>query len=226
MRSGIDYAWGHNSVQVFENEMKRLKKDFVGTVFAPTGTKDFSTYVTKIRQSGADGVYLCWPATTTTLSCPRRRNISRPKDGSCCPSSLELTACAPWAMPLSASSARSRYCLHAIDNPKNKEFVELWKQGARRPSPITSRASSGSACRSSRPASTKAGGTEADKLRPALEDLEIDDIKGKVHMRKCDHQGAQQGFMVKAVKKDGFRPSGAGDHRHLPGRARRRPATR
>src|SRR5499433_1566198 len=55
---GLDYAWGHNSVQVFENEVKRLGKEFVGKVFAPTGTKDYSTYVTKIRQSGADGVYL------------------------------------------------------------------------------------------------------------------------------------------------------------------------
>ena len=55
---GMDYAWGHNSVQVFENEMKRLNIDFVGKVFAPTGTKDYSTYITKIRQSGADGVYL------------------------------------------------------------------------------------------------------------------------------------------------------------------------
>ena len=55
---GLDYAWGHNSVQVFENEMKRVNKDFIGKVFAPTGTKDYSTYITKIRQSGADGVYL------------------------------------------------------------------------------------------------------------------------------------------------------------------------
>ena len=55
---GLDYAWGHNSVQVFEDEMKRAKKNFIGKVFAPTGTKDYSTYITKIRQSGADAVYL------------------------------------------------------------------------------------------------------------------------------------------------------------------------
>ena len=50
----------------------------------------------------------------------------------------------------------------------------------------------------------KAGGIEAAKLRPALEDLEIESVKGKVFMRKCDHQGVQQGFMVKVVKKAGF----------------------
>jgi branched-chain amino acid transport system substrate-binding protein len=51
---------------------------------------------------------------------------------------------------------------------------------------------------------TKAGSIEADKLRPALEDLTIDDIKGQVHMRKCDHQGVQQGFIFKAAHKEGF----------------------
>ena len=52
--------------------------------------------------------------------------------------------------------------------------------------------------------SIKAGGIEGDKLRPAIEDLTIESVKGKVFMRKCDHQGVQQGFMVKVVKKDGF----------------------
>ena len=50
----------------------------------------------------------------------------------------------------------------------------------------------------------KAGSIEADKLRPALEDLTIDDIKGKVHIRKCDHQGVQQGFIIKASRREGF----------------------
>jgi len=34
--------------------------------------------------------------------------------------------------------------------------------------------------------------------------LEIESVKGKVHIRKCDHQGVQQGFMVEVVKKAGF----------------------
>ncbi len=51
---------------------------------------------------------------------------------------------------------------------------------------------------------TKAGGIEAGKLKPALEDIEIESVKGKVHIRKCDHQGVQQGFMVEVVKKAGF----------------------
>jgi len=50
----------------------------------------------------------------------------------------------------------------------------------------------------------KAGSIDAEKLRPALETIQIDDLKGKVTMRACDHQAEQQGFMVKVVRKDGF----------------------
>ena len=59
--AGLDYAWGHNSVQVFEDEVKKAKKEFIGKVFSPTGTKDYSPYITKIRQSGADAVFLVMP---------------------------------------------------------------------------------------------------------------------------------------------------------------------
>jgi branched-chain amino acid transport system substrate-binding protein len=38
----------------------------------------------------------------------------------------------------------------------------------------------------------------------AMEGLEINSVKGKLVMRECDHQAAQQGFVVKAVKRSGF----------------------
>jgi branched-chain amino acid transport system substrate-binding protein len=55
---GMDYAWGHNSMGVFQDECKKAGKELLGAVFSPTGTKDFSTYITKIRQSGAEARYL------------------------------------------------------------------------------------------------------------------------------------------------------------------------
>ena len=51
----------------------------------------------------------------------------------------------------------------------------------------------------------KAGGIEADKLRPAHRGSHHRRAsRARCMMRKCDHQGVQQGFMVKVVKKDGF----------------------
>ena len=68
---------------------------------------------------------------------------------------------------------------------------------------------------------------DAEKLRPALEAVAIDSIKGHVAMRACDHQAVQGGFMVKVVKPQERQAPGAADHRHIPWRCRsRRPAGR
>lgn len=50
----------------------------------------------------------------------------------------------------------------------------------------------------------RAKSTEADAVRSAMEGLEVDSIKGKVTMRKCDHQGEQQGFVVQVAKTEDF----------------------
>ena len=81
---GLDYAWGHNSVQVFEHEVKKAKKEFIGKVFAPTGTKDYSPYITKIRQSGADAVFLVHAG---------RRQQRLPVPGAAVPPAREGASC-------------------------------------------------------------------------------------------------------------------------------------
>jgi len=35
------------------------------------------------------------------------------------------------------------------------------------------------------------------KIVAAMEDLEVTSVKGPVKMRKCDHQGENQGFVVR-----------------------------
>ena len=54
----MDYAWGRNSIGVFKDEVKKAGKNFVADVYSPIGTKDYSTYITKIRQSGADACFI------------------------------------------------------------------------------------------------------------------------------------------------------------------------
>jgi len=84
---GMDYAWGRNSVQVFESEMKRANKNFIGSVFSPIGTKDFSTYITKIRQSGAEAVYITMAGDDYNAFWRRRRNTACRKRFNCSPRS-------------------------------------------------------------------------------------------------------------------------------------------
>ena len=55
---GSDYAWGRDSVQSFSQQITAAGKEVVGKEYPPTGTKDFASYISKVKQSRADGCYL------------------------------------------------------------------------------------------------------------------------------------------------------------------------
>ncbi len=200
---GMDYAWGHNSVQVFENEIKRLGREFVGKVFSPTGTKDYSTYVTKIRQSGADAVYTVMAGDDNNAFLAQAAQYQLASKMAMFAEQLELSAMRAVGDACLGMIVSSRYAF-TIDNPKNKAFVESWRKEHNGLVPDQFEGEQWQCQQVFQAGITKAGSIEADKLRPALEDIAIDDIKGPVLMRKCDHQGVQAGFVVKAVRKEGF----------------------
>ena len=200
---GMDYAWGHNSVQVFESEVKKSGKEFLGKVFSPTGTKDYSTYVTKIRQSGADAVYLVLAGDDNNAFVAQAAQYQLAQKMAVFSEQLELTVMKAVGDACLGMIVSSRYAF-TIDNPKNKEFVELWKKEHNGLVPDQFEGEQWQCQRFFEEGIKKAGGIEADKLRPALEEIAIDDIKGKVAMRKCDHQAVQGGFVIKASKREGF----------------------
>ncbi len=50
----------------------------------------------------------------------------------------------------------------------------------------------------------KAKSDEPMKIVAAMEDLEVTSVKGPIKMRKCDHQGENQGFVVKVAQNKNF----------------------
>jgi branched-chain amino acid transport system substrate-binding protein len=199
---GMDYAWGHNSVDVFTDEIKRSKKNFIGAVFSPIGTKDFSTYITKIRQAGADALYIVMAGDDFNAFLAQAAQYRLPEKVQLLTEQMELTllrAVGDAALGLVGST---RYCF-TLDYPANKEFVALW-QKEHGVVPDTFEGEQWQACQVLAAGIEKTKSTETAALREALETVAIDDIKGHVAIRKCDHQAVQSGFMVKAVRRDGF----------------------
>jgi len=199
---GMDYAWGRNSVSVFESEMKQAKKNFIGSVFSPIGTKDFSTYITKIRQSEADACYVTMAGDDYNAFLSQAAQYKLPEKVQLLSEVVDLTV--PRAVGDAALGLISsmRYCFR-VDNPKNKDFVAIWQKeyGA---VPDNNEGEQWQALQILAAGIEKAKGTETKALRSALETVEIDDIKGHVAIRKCDHQGVQGGTIVKLVKAEGF----------------------
>jgi branched-chain amino acid transport system substrate-binding protein len=184
---GMDYAWGHNSIDVFQDEVKKAKKNFVGSVFSPIGTTDFSTYITKIRQAGADACFI----------------VMQGADNNAFLSQAREYRLADKVQLLTSIVGSTRY-VFTIDNPANKAFVEAWRKeyGAE---PDVFEGEQWQACQLLQAGIEKANSTDTDKLRAALETVAVDSIKGRVAIRACDHQAVQGGYMVKVVKPDGFK---------------------
>jgi ABC-type branched-subunit amino acid transport system substrate-binding protein len=200
---GLDYAWGHNSVQVFEDEMKKAKKEFIGKVFAPTGTKDYSTYITKIRQSGADAVYLVLAGDDNNAFLAQAQQYQLPAKMEMLTEQIELVALKAVGDASVGLVGSSRYTF-TLDNPQNKEFVEYWKKEHGGALPDTFEGETWQAMQVIQLGIETAKGTDLEPLRNALKTVELTSIKGKIKFRECDQQAVQDGYMVRVVKKDGF----------------------
>ena len=199
---GMDYAWGHNSVGVFESELKTANKEFVGKVFSPTGTKDFSSYITRIRNSGADGVFIVMQGDDNNALLSQAKQYRLGERLQLMTEIVDLTSIRAVGDAALGLIGSSRYTF-SYDNPKNKEFVELFKKEYNTV-PDTFEGEQWQGCEVIRAGIEKAGSDDTDALRTALTDLTVSSVKGDVHMRECDHQGVQQGFMVKVVESKEF----------------------
>jgi len=200
---GMDYAWGHNSIGVFEDEVKKAKKNLAGTVYSPIGTKDFSTYITKIRQSGADACFLVLQGDDNAAFLSQAHEYRLGDKVQLITSIVDLNSIHAVGDASLGLAGSTRY-VFTIDTPANKAFVEAWKKeyGTE---PDVFEGEQYQACQMLQAGIEKAQAIEADKLRPALETATIDSIKGHVAMRACDHQTVQGGYIVKVGKVDGYK---------------------
>jgi len=199
---GMDYAWGHNSIGVFKDEVKKSGKNFVADIYSPIGTKDYSTYITKIRQSGADACFLVLQGDDNNAFLAQAKQYRLGDKVQLLTEIVDLNSIHAVGEAAIGLIGSSRYTF-TFPGDANAQFVADWKKEYGNV-PDVFEGEQWQACLMLQAGIEKAGSIDAEKLRPALETVEIDSIKGKVAMRACDHQAVQRGFMVKVVHKDGF----------------------
>ena len=199
---GMDYAWGRNSIGVFKDEVRKAGKNFIGDVYSPIGTKDYSTYITKIRQSGADACFIVMQGDDNNAFLSQARQYRLGDKVQLLTEIVDLNSIHAVGEAAVGLIGSSRYSF-TFPGEANARFVVDWKKeyGV---VPDVFEGEQWQAGLILAAGIEKAGSIEAEKLRPALETIEIDSIKGKVAMRACDHQAVQQGFMVKVGRKEGF----------------------
>jgi branched-chain amino acid transport system substrate-binding protein len=203
---GSDYSWGQSSVKAFGEQIEKLGKKLVDRVMTPVGNKDFSSYITKVMQSGAKGCYVALQGDEARAFYSQAAQYGL---SSRVPLYTEIVAQSNIkALGKSAVGlvGGSRYA-YTQDTPENKAFVEAWTKAHPGQLPDWTDGELYQALDIMFAAIKKANSIEPDKLVPAMEDLEVTSIKGPVKVRKCDHQGMNPGIVVKVVETaDGAAP--------------------
>jgi branched-chain amino acid transport system substrate-binding protein len=200
---GSDYAWGQSSVAAFDEQIRKVGKELVDKIFSPVANKDYSTYITKILQSGAEGCYVAlqgdesraFYSQATQYGLPQRVQLYTE-----IVAQADIKVLGKDSIGLMGSS---RYPF-TYDIPENKEFVAAFMNEYKNEIPDWTDGEIFQALQILFKAIEKADSTEPKKLVTAMEDLEVTSIKGPVLMRKCDHQGENQGFVVKVAHNEKF----------------------
>jgi branched-chain amino acid transport system substrate-binding protein len=201
---GSDYAWGHSSVGAFEEQIDHVGKKLVDKVYAPVGNKDYSTYITKILQSGAQGCYVALQGDEGRAfysQAAQYKLAERVQLFTEIVSVANIMALGKDSIGLVGSS---RYTF-TYDIPENDTFVSAFTDMYPEDYPDWTDGEMYQALQILFAAMEKADSTETNKLIDAMSGIEVTSVKGTILMRECDHQGENPGFVVK-VSEDAAYP--------------------
>jgi branched-chain amino acid transport system substrate-binding protein len=196
---GSDYAWGRDSVGSFTTQMTAAKKEIVGKEYPPVGTKDFASYIAKIKQSHAEGVYLALPGQDSTIFLKQAHQFELTKEVKPIMEIVELENMKAVGEAMAGTIGSSRYAF-TVDTPKNKDFVARFHaMHGVYPDMFDGETYEGLEWITQ--VFQKAGtADDVEKVIAAWEDSSYEGLEGPFFMRKCDHQAVQPGFAVEAVK--------------------------
>ena len=195
---GADYAWGRDSVASFVSQITAVKKDIVGKEFPPVGTKDYASYISKIKQSGAEGCFIVLPGQDASIFLKQAAQFGLSRTVKPIMEILELENMKAVGDAMAGAIGGSRYPF-TVDTPKNKEFVKrFYAMHKVYPDMFDGETYEGLEWLAQ--IIQKAGKDDVESVIEVWEDSTYDGLEGPFLMRKCDHQAVQPGFVVEAVK--------------------------
>jgi branched-chain amino acid transport system substrate-binding protein len=199
---GSDYAWGRSSVGAFEEQIKAVGKNLNDKIFTPVGNKDFSTYITKLIQSGAQGCYIALQGDESRSFYSQATQYELTKRMQLFTEIVAQADIRTLGKDSIGMLGSSRYPF-TYDIPQNKQFTDAFLAEYKE-IPDWTDGEMYQALQILFAAIEKADSIDADNISKAMENLEVTSVKGAVLMRQCDHQGENQGFVVRVAATDKY----------------------
>jgi branched-chain amino acid transport system substrate-binding protein len=200
---GPDYEMGRSTISAFQDDIKRLGGTDVGSAYPPLGAKDFTPYVGQVRSARPDVIM------TATAGNDTVRLLTQLKEYGILSNKLTLAGAAGAVTQenIGAMGGAGEGFLSAagysidIDTPANKKFVAAFKKEFQS-DPDLFAADTYGLFYLLKQAMERAGGTDEQKLRAAMEDATWETPQGTKTMRKGDHQAIVDMVVVKVNGND------------------------
>lgn len=183
-----DYAWGHDAGKRFielakQNGIKIYNEDFDK---APIATKDWSSYISKIKASGADGIYIAFITNVIPVFAKQAYDFGLQKQAKI------VSAAAPGPVELEAGGEACYGIFGASDwswdvnnQISDKWEMDFWKKYNTIPSDAAVHSYVGAMNLFN--AIDKAGSTDPQKIADALRGISFDGPYGTVRISAKDN---------------------------------------
>jgi branched-chain amino acid transport system substrate-binding protein len=192
---GVNDDWGRGGVEQFEKQMTALGAKTVMKEYFDHGTTDFYTILTKLRASGADGVFVAAETQDGSILVKQKAEFGL---------ETRVFGVGSWAtadfLKLTGAASNGIYAAvpyaATMTTPKNKGFVEAYeaKYGEM---PGKYSAAGYNATNIIMDAVERAGSTDPAKIRDAIAATDYEGPNGKF---RFDEKGQARGFSIVLVQ--------------------------
>ncbi|WP_231711419.1 ABC transporter substrate-binding protein [Xanthobacter dioxanivorans] len=197
---GPDYEMGRSTVAAFKASAEQTGAQTTGEVFAPLDSKDYTQYFGQIRAARPQVIYTSVAGNDTVRLLTQLQDFGLLGTVSVVGASGTVTSQNISAIGGAAEGfATGVGYSPQIDSPENKTFVAAFR-GAYKADPDLYGADSYGLLFAYKAAVEKAGGTDTDKVRAALEGLTWNTPQGEKTIRAGDHQAMQPMYVVRIDK--------------------------
>lgn len=190
-----DYEWGRGSAAAFKSQIaKAFNLQLVGEDYAPLDTKDWATYIGKIKAAKADFVWAPIIVAVVTDFVKQAREFGL-LDSTRVMAVAGITDSQLQAVGEAATGMMAvSWATWTVDTPENKKFNDaFWREYKTIPGFQSAVTYAGTGLLLN--ALEQAGNTAPDKIISALERASFNGPYGPLRMRKEDHQALTPVFI-------------------------------
>lgn len=197
---GPDYEMGRSTVAAFKASAEKDGAKSIGEVFAPLDSKDYTQYFGQIRAARPQVLYTSVAGNDTVRLLTQLQDFGLLNTITVVGASGTVTSQNIGAIGAAAEGfATGVGYSPQIDTPENKAFVKAFQE-AYKTDPDLYGADSYGLLYAYKAAVEKAGATDTDKVRTALEGLSWQTPQGTKTIRAGDHQAMQPMYVVRITK--------------------------